>query len=57
MGVWSGLGELAGRLGDRFRVLGSGPRDAPPRQRTLRAVMDWSWEPLAESELEEAGVR
>jgi predicted ATPase/DNA-binding SARP family transcriptional activator len=45
-----GLAELAARLDDRFRVLGSGPRDAPRRQRTLRAVMDWSWEPLSESE-------
>lgn len=45
-----GLAELAARLGDRFRVLGSGPRDAPQRQRTLRAVMDWSWEPLSASE-------
>ncbi|MGI5131544.1 BTAD domain-containing putative transcriptional regulator [Pseudonocardia sp. CA-107938] len=45
-----GLAEVAARLDDRFRVLGSGPRDAPRRQRTLRAVMDWSWEPLAESE-------
>ncbi|WP_028923680.1 BTAD domain-containing putative transcriptional regulator [Pseudonocardia acaciae] len=45
-----GLAELAARLDDRFRVLGSGPRDAPARQRTLRAVMDWSWEPLSESE-------
>jgi predicted ATPase/DNA-binding SARP family transcriptional activator len=45
-----GLAELATRLDDRFRVLDSGPRDAPRRQRTLRAVMDWSWEPLSESE-------
>ncbi|QYN35930.1 winged helix-turn-helix domain-containing protein [Pseudonocardia sp. DSM 110487] len=45
-----GLAELAARIDDRFRVLGSGPRDAPRRQRTLRAVMDWSWEPLSESE-------
>ncbi|TWF77354.1 putative ATPase [Pseudonocardia hierapolitana] len=45
-----GLAELAARLDDRFRVLGSGPRDAPRRQRTLRAVMDWSWEPLSEPE-------
>jgi predicted ATPase/DNA-binding SARP family transcriptional activator len=45
-----GLAELATRLDNRFRVLDSGPRDAPRRQRTLRAVMDWSWEPLSESE-------
>lgn len=42
-----GLGEVAARLDDRFALLDSGPRDAPPRQRTLRAVMDWSWEPLS----------
>ncbi|MFC5749614.1 BTAD domain-containing putative transcriptional regulator [Actinomadura rugatobispora] len=41
-----GVRELAGRLDDRFRVLSSGRRDAPARQRTLRAVIDWSWELL-----------
>ncbi|WP_433330350.1 BTAD domain-containing putative transcriptional regulator [Spirillospora sp. CA-294931] len=45
-----GVRELAGRLDDRFRVLTSGRRDAPARQRTLRAVIDWSWEPLDEDE-------
>ncbi|MFI0449599.1 BTAD domain-containing putative transcriptional regulator [Actinomadura sp. 6N118] len=39
--------ELAGRLHDRFRLLSAGRRDAPARQRTLRAMIDWSWEPLA----------
>ncbi|HEX2317092.1 MAG TPA: BTAD domain-containing putative transcriptional regulator [Thermomonospora sp.] len=38
--------ELAARLDDRFRLLAAGNRDAPPRQRTLRAMIDWSWEPL-----------
>ncbi|MEV2277062.1 BTAD domain-containing putative transcriptional regulator [Nocardiopsis sp. NPDC049922] len=38
--------ELAARLDDRFAVLGVGRRDAPARQRTLRAMIDWSWEPL-----------
>ncbi|MGW6402431.1 BTAD domain-containing putative transcriptional regulator [Streptomyces sp. NPDC055134] len=38
-----GVGELAARLEDRFRVLTSGRRGAPPRQQTLRAVIDWSW--------------
>jgi len=42
--------DLAGRLDDRFRVLGSGHRTAPPRQRTLRAVIDWSWDLLSEEE-------
>ncbi|MFB4316382.1 BTAD domain-containing putative transcriptional regulator [Actinomadura sp. 21ATH] len=45
-----GVRELAARLDDRFRVLNSAPRGVPPRQRTLRAVIDWSWEPLPEPE-------
>ncbi|MFD0206973.1 MULTISPECIES: BTAD domain-containing putative transcriptional regulator [Saccharothrix] len=39
------IGVLS-RLDDRFRVLAGGYRDAPPRQRTLRAMIDWSWELL-----------
>jgi predicted ATPase/DNA-binding CsgD family transcriptional regulator len=34
--------QIAGRLGDRFALLRSGDRTAPPRQRTLRATLDWS---------------
>ncbi|MBE1484833.1 AfsR/SARP family transcriptional regulator [Plantactinospora soyae] len=45
-----GVHELAGRLDDRFQVLGSGHRGSPSRQRTLRAVIDWSWELLEEDE-------
>ncbi|MFD7182929.1 BTAD domain-containing putative transcriptional regulator [Streptomyces sp. NPDC059904] len=45
-----GVRELAVRLEDRFRVLTSGRRGAPPRQQTLRAVIDWSWELLSVSE-------
>ncbi|MFD4716385.1 BTAD domain-containing putative transcriptional regulator [Streptomyces sp. NPDC058430] len=45
-----GVKELAVRLEDRFRVLTSGRRGAPPRQQTLRAVIDWSWELLSVSE-------
>ncbi|MFI6706398.1 BTAD domain-containing putative transcriptional regulator [Nonomuraea sp. NPDC050478] len=48
-----GVRELAARLrvsGDRFGLLGSGPRDAPARQRTLAAVIDWSWRLLTEPE-------
>ncbi|MGC7097400.1 BTAD domain-containing putative transcriptional regulator [Amycolatopsis lurida] len=45
-----GTTELADRLNDRFAVLTGGPRDAPPRQRTLRAVLDWSWELLTAAE-------
>ncbi|WP_018658356.1 BTAD domain-containing putative transcriptional regulator [Actinomadura flavalba] len=42
--------DLAARLDDRFALLSAGRRDAPARQRTLRAVLDWSWEPLPEPE-------
>lgn len=45
-----GTAELLSRLDDRFRLLTKGKRDAPARQRTLRAVLDWSWEPLSEPE-------
>ncbi|MFJ4585513.1 AfsR/SARP family transcriptional regulator [Streptomyces echinatus] len=45
-----GVRGLADRLGDRFRLLTSGRRDAPARQRTLRAVIDWSWELLGAPE-------
>jgi predicted ATPase len=42
--------DLAKRLDDRFRLLSSGSRTAPARQRTLRAVLDWSWELLPAAE-------
>jgi predicted ATPase len=42
--------ELAARLDDRFRLLATGNRDAPERQQTLRAVVDWSWELLTTRE-------
>jgi predicted ATPase/DNA-binding SARP family transcriptional activator len=45
-----GVRELADRLDDRFRLLSAGMRDAPARQRTLRAVIDWSWELLTGDE-------
>ncbi|WP_399091836.1 AfsR/SARP family transcriptional regulator [Streptomyces sp. BBFR2] len=38
--------QLADRLDDRFRLLTSGSRTALPRQQTLRAVVDWSWDLL-----------
>ena len=34
--------QIAARLADRFTLLGPGDRTAPPRQRTLRATIDWS---------------
>ncbi|WP_407924299.1 AfsR/SARP family transcriptional regulator [Actinomadura macrotermitis] len=42
--------QVAARLGDRFRLLGGGSRTALPRHRTLRAVVDWSWELLDDAE-------
>ncbi|GHC84915.1 SARP family transcriptional regulator [Nocardiopsis terrae] len=42
--------QLAARLCDRFRLLTGGNRSALPRHRTLRAVVDWSWELLDEPE-------
>jgi predicted ATPase/DNA-binding SARP family transcriptional activator len=44
------LPQLAARLDDRFRLLTGGSRTAMPRQRTLRAVVDWSWDLLDERE-------
>jgi predicted ATPase/DNA-binding CsgD family transcriptional regulator len=38
--------QIAGRLGDRFQLLASGDRTAPPRQQTLQAAVDWSYELL-----------
>ncbi|MFJ9180526.1 AfsR/SARP family transcriptional regulator [Streptomyces sp. NPDC102360] len=38
--------QIADRLDDRFRLLTSGARTALPRQQTLRAVVDWSWDLL-----------
>ncbi|WP_437114929.1 BTAD domain-containing putative transcriptional regulator [Streptomyces flaveolus] len=42
--------QIADRLDDRFRLLTSGSRTVLPRQQTLRAVVDWSWELLDERE-------
>ncbi|WUL72206.1 winged helix-turn-helix domain-containing protein [Amycolatopsis sp. NBC_00345] len=42
--------QLAARLDDRFRLLTGGSRTALPRHRTLRAVVDWSWELLSDAE-------
>ncbi len=44
------LEQLDTRLDDRFRLLTGGSRTALPQHRTLRAVVDWSWELLTDSE-------
>ena len=44
------LATLAERLDDRFRLLSHGARTALPRQQTLRAVVDWSYDLLFEDE-------
>jgi predicted ATPase/DNA-binding SARP family transcriptional activator len=44
------LATLAERLDDRFRLLTGGARTALPRQQTLRAVVDWSYDLLFEDE-------
>jgi predicted ATPase/class 3 adenylate cyclase len=43
-------GEIADRLHDALGSLGAGPRDAPARQRTLRATIDWSHNLLSDGE-------
>ncbi|MCX5536063.1 AfsR/SARP family transcriptional regulator [Streptomyces sp. NBC_00006] len=40
--------EIARRLGDRFALLRGGVRDVPERHRTLHAVVEWSWNLLAD---------
>ncbi|TMH66818.1 MAG: adenylate/guanylate cyclase domain-containing protein [Betaproteobacteria bacterium] len=42
--------ELARRVDDRFRLLTGGLRTALPRQRTLRALVDWSYDLLSPDE-------
>jgi predicted ATPase/class 3 adenylate cyclase len=42
--------NIAARLNDRFRLLTSGSRTALPRQQTLRALIDWSYDLLTELE-------
>ena len=44
------LDELSDRLDERFRLLTRGARSADPRQRTLRALIDWSYDLLSPAE-------
>jgi predicted ATPase/class 3 adenylate cyclase/Tfp pilus assembly protein PilF len=42
--------QILARLSDRFRLLTGGSRTALPRQQTLSALIDWSYDLLAENE-------
>jgi len=44
------VAQLADRLGERFRLLTGGPRTALPRQQTMRALIDWSYDLLVDDE-------
>jgi predicted ATPase/DNA-binding winged helix-turn-helix (wHTH) protein len=45
-----GIEGVASRLNDSLRLLGGGRRGVLPRHRTMRAVVDWSYELLREEE-------
>jgi non-specific serine/threonine protein kinase len=45
-----GVEGLAARLDDPLQLLTSGRRTAPPRHRTLRAALDWSYDLLPEAQ-------
>ncbi len=42
--------QILPRLQDRFRLLASSQRDLPPRQRSLRGAIDWSYDLLTPEE-------
>jgi non-specific serine/threonine protein kinase len=42
--------QILRRLDDRFLLLTGGSRTAPPRNRTLRATVDWSYDLLSKEE-------
>ncbi len=42
--------QISKRLDDRFRLLTGGARTALPRQQTLRALIDWSYDLLSKNE-------
>jgi non-specific serine/threonine protein kinase len=42
--------QISSRLDDRFHLLTGGSRTAVPRQQTLRATIDWSYDLLSEPE-------
>ena len=45
-----GIEEIVTRLKDRFALLVGGSRSAVPRQQTLRAAIDWSYDLLPPNE-------
>jgi predicted ATPase/DNA-binding winged helix-turn-helix (wHTH) protein len=45
-----GLHQTAALLDQRLTLLWVGPRSAPPRQKTLHAMLDWSYGLLSETE-------
>ncbi|WP_460766786.1 BTAD domain-containing putative transcriptional regulator, partial [Nocardiopsis nanhaiensis] len=45
-----GVTGVLRRLDDRFRLLATAQRHLPLRQRTLRAMIDWSWDLLEKDE-------
>jgi predicted ATPase/class 3 adenylate cyclase len=44
------IDQIASRLNDQFRLLAGGSRTALPRQQTLRALIDWSFDLLSDQE-------
>ena len=42
--------QISKRLDDRFRLLTGGARTALPRQQTLKALIDWSYDLLSQNE-------
>jgi non-specific serine/threonine protein kinase len=44
------VAQISARLSDRFRLLTGGSRAALPRQQTLQATIDWSYELLTDLE-------
>ncbi|HET6894601.1 MAG TPA: adenylate/guanylate cyclase domain-containing protein [Candidatus Baltobacteraceae bacterium] len=44
------VNELFARLDERFRILTGGSRSALPRQQTMRALIDWSYDLLSANE-------
>ena len=45
-----GVEKICEKLSDRFRLLTGGKRTALPRQQTLKAMIDWSYDLLTEKE-------